>query len=95
MANSYFAFAILLCVFLLTRHVSRNKSPSYISATYFIAAIHAGLGQKDQAWAWLEKAYDERATWLSMILKVDPRLDSLRSDPRFRDLLRRMNLPAD
>ena len=57
-----------------------------------IALIYAGLGDKDQAFAWLEKAYDERSfnmTWL----KVEPRWDSLRSDPRFADLVRRLGLP--
>ncbi len=64
----------------------------YVSA-YYIAAIYTGLGEKDQAWTWLEKAYEERASWLSVRFKVDPRFDSLHSDPRFQDLLRRMNLP--
>ena len=57
-----------------------------------IALIYAGLGDKDQAFAWLEKAYDEHSfnmTWL----KVEPRWDSLRSDPRFADLVRRIGLP--
>ncbi len=57
-----------------------------------IALIYAGLGDKDEAFAWLEKAYDERSfnmTWL----KVEPRWDSLRSDPRFADLVRRLGLP--
>jgi serine/threonine-protein kinase len=57
-----------------------------------IALIYAGLGEKDQAFVWLEKAYEERAfemTWL----KSEPRWDSLRSDPRFANLLRRMGLP--
>jgi len=56
-----------------------------------IALIYAGLGEKDEAFAWLEKAYDEHSfsmTWL----KVEPSWDSLRSDPRFADLLRRMGL---
>ncbi len=57
-----------------------------------IALIYAGLSDKDEAFAWLEKAYDERSfnmTWL----KVEPRWDSLRSDPRFADLVRRLGLP--
>ena len=61
--------------------------------TYGIAIIHAGLGEKDQAFEWLEKAYEARE--LGMIfLKVDPTLDPLRSDARFQDLLRRMNFPS-
>jgi len=57
-----------------------------------VAAVHAGLGDKQEALTWLEKAYAERAADLVM-LKVDPMFDPLRSDSRFRDLLRRMNFP--
>jgi serine/threonine-protein kinase len=57
-----------------------------------IAMIYAGLGQQDQAFAWLEKAYTERDSSLTN-LKADPKSDSLRSDPRFTDLLRRMGIP--
>jgi len=56
-----------------------------------IALIYAGLGENDEAFAWLEKAYDEHSfslTWL----KVEPAWDSVRSDPRFANLLRRMGL---
>jgi serine/threonine-protein kinase len=56
-----------------------------------IALIYAGLGEKDQAFLWLEKAYEERAFRLSS-LKVEPRWDSLRPDPRFADLMRRVGL---
>ena len=55
------------------------------------ARIYAGLGDKDQAFKWLEKGYDERAAPLFYI-KVDPIWDPLRSDPRFDDLLRRIGL---
>lgn len=58
---------------------------------YWIGVIYAGLGEKDEAFAWLEKAYAERTSWL-VWLKVDPMLKSLRSDPRYADLLRRVNL---
>ena len=57
-----------------------------------IALIYAGLGEKDQAFAWLEKAYGERSFNLAW-LKVEPRWDGLRSDPRFADLVRRVGLP--
>jgi tetratricopeptide (TPR) repeat protein len=57
-----------------------------------LAAVHAGLGQRDQAFSWLEKAFDDRVPRLSGV-RVDPRLASLHADPRFADLLRRMNLP--
>ena len=48
-----------------------------------------GLGEKDKAFEWLEKAYEEH---FIIAIKVNPVFDPLRSDPRFADLLRRMNL---
>jgi eukaryotic-like serine/threonine-protein kinase len=57
-----------------------------------IALIHAGLGEKDQAFNWLEKAYGGHSSRLTQ-LNMDPRIDTLRADPRFDDLLRRMGLP--
>ena len=58
-----------------------------------VALIYAGLGDKDQAFAWLEKGYHEHAFQMQW-LGVEPRWDNLRSDPRFADLLRRLGLPA-
>jgi eukaryotic-like serine/threonine-protein kinase len=55
------------------------------------ARIYAGLGDKDEALRWLEKAYEER-DWGIAWLKVDPTLDSLRADPKFSDLMYRMGL---
>lgn len=55
--------------------------------------IHIGLGDRDQAFESPEKAYEERSAWLIWI-KADPLFDSIRSDPRFADLLRRMGLLA-
>jgi hypothetical protein len=63
----------------------------YVMA-YWIALIHTGLKESDQAFASLDRAYQEHSPHL-VVAKVDPRLDSLRSDPRFGDLLRRMNVP--
>jgi hypothetical protein len=63
----------------------------YVSA-YSFAVIYLGLGEKDQAFAWLEKAYEQRS-FLLAYLKVDPIWDPLRSDPRFADLVRRIGLP--
>jgi len=47
-----------------------------------IAGFYAQLGQRDEAFAWLEKAYDERSVWMAQ-LSCDPRFDPLRSDPRY------------
>jgi len=62
----------------------------YVSP-YDIATIYAALGEKDQAFAWLEKAYEERSGWLAY-LQVNPILDNLRPDPRFASLVRRIGL---
>jgi len=59
--------------------------------TYEIALIYAGLGEKDLAFEWLDKAYQVRDKGLTY-LKIDPCVDPLRSDPRFEDLLRRVGL---
>jgi len=67
----------------------RISTQEYISP-YWVAIVYAGLGDKDQALAWLEKAYQDRSTMMGQ-LKVEAFFDSLRSDPRFQDLLRRMN----
>jgi len=56
------------------------------------ALVYAGLGEREQVLAWLEKAYEVRDASIS-INKRSPWFDSLRSDPRFQDLLRRMGLP--
>ena len=66
------------------------STKQYISS-YDLARIHIGLGEMDQAFARFQRAYDERAPWMAY-LKVDPTLDPARSDSRFKDLLRRMNL---
>ena len=57
-----------------------------------IAYVYISLGEKDKAFEWLEKAYEERGGYLDL-LKVDPWYDPLRSDPRFQELVRRMNFP--
>ena len=71
--------------------LNQRSKHSYFTP-YFIATIYTGLGEKKQAFGWLEKAYQERSAFLTW-LKVDPNLDSLRPDPRFADLLRRVGLP--
>jgi eukaryotic-like serine/threonine-protein kinase len=64
---------------------------SYVPA-YNFAEVYIGLGEKEQALASLEKAYADRSIYLTF-LKVDPQFDSLHSDPRYKDLLRRVGLP--
>jgi DNA-binding winged helix-turn-helix (wHTH) protein/TolB-like protein len=70
---------------------SREAGSRRYVSPYTIAAIHAGLGDKDQAFKWLEQANEERDVWL-MNLKVDPVFAKLRSDRRFQDLLTRTGL---
>jgi TolB-like protein/Tfp pilus assembly protein PilF len=63
----------------------------YISAR-FAASVCAGLGEKDKAFELLRAAYEDRSLQIGPGIKADPTLDSLRSDPRFLDLLRRIGL---
>jgi len=71
--------------------LKRLSEQHYVAAPS-MALICDGLGDKDQAFAWLEKAYGERAFQLQW-LNIEPRWDNLRSDPRFADLVRRVGLP--
>jgi len=71
--------------------LKEQSARSYVSS-YSIAEVCLALDDRNQAFDWLEKAYEERARALVM-LKVEPKVDPLRSDPRFQDLLRRMNFP--
>ncbi len=66
------------------------QSQRYVSP-YTVAAIYAGLGEQDQAFKWLDKAYEERDIWL-MNLKVDPVFSRVRQNRRFADLLVRTGL---
>ena len=70
--------------------LKEQSKRQYVSA-YAVAAVHTGLGDKDQAFTWLETACEERSAWL-FFARVEPWLDPLRSEPRFQDLLRRMRL---
>ncbi|MCH8147985.1 MAG: hypothetical protein IH987_08325 [Planctomycetes bacterium] len=69
--------------------LKRRAKTQYVAA-YDFAFIHAGLGDEDAAFRWLDLAVEERGQDLSWLLKVDPKLESLHSDPRFADLLRRV-----
>jgi TolB-like protein/Flp pilus assembly protein TadD len=61
-------------------------------SSHLFAVIYSGLGDKDQAFAWLEKSFTERSAYL-VYLNVIPTLENLRPDPRFHDLVRRVGLP--
>jgi TolB-like protein len=70
----------------------RKKLETGGASPYGFAQINARLGNRDEAFRWLEEVYDERSGWITK-LKADPELDNLRSDPRFQDLVRRVGLP--
>jgi len=72
--------------------LQRRSRTRYVSP-YMIATIYGGLGDKDKAFEFLEKAYQERSSDLPYFVRSDLRVDNLRSDPRFEDLLNRMNFP--
>jgi len=69
----------------------KDLSRSRYVAPFDVAVLYIGLGEKDQALEWLEKAFADHSAWMAW-LNVDPRFDTLRGDPRYRDLLRRMGL---
>jgi TolB-like protein/DNA-binding winged helix-turn-helix (wHTH) protein/Flp pilus assembly protein TadD len=74
------------------RELQDISGKRYVSP-YGVAQIYATLHDKEQTYKWLETAYRDRAVWMSY-LAVDPVFDSIRSEERFRDLLRRVGLPA-
>jgi tetratricopeptide (TPR) repeat protein len=75
----------------ILQRLSDKSKQRYIPAFYF-AEVYAGLGQKDQAFEWLEKAYQERSNYL-LLLKTGRLMVPLYSDPRYQDLVRRVGLP--
>jgi tetratricopeptide (TPR) repeat protein len=84
---------------LLGKRAEAQKILSDLSSRYaneyvdpvLIAYVYTGLGDKDQAFVWLEKGFQERSG-LILWIKIEPTLDSIRSDPRFADLVRRMGI---
>ena len=73
--------------------IRKSSEKSYVSA-YSVAVIYAGLGDKDKTFEWLERAYSDRSYYLPVYLTTDARLDGFHSDPRFKDLVRRIGLPV-
>ena len=74
----------------LLTELEARAHDTYVPSDY-LGVVCLGLGQTDRAFEWLDKACDERALHL-VFLGVDPLFDSLRSDPRFVDLLRTIGL---
>ena len=74
----------------LLRELMDLQKQRYVSPAA-IAQLYISLGEKDRAFEWLEKAYQERSNFMAY-LGVNPAVDPLRSDPRFQDLLRRIGL---
>jgi pentatricopeptide repeat protein len=75
---------------LLLEELKRRQQAGYVPAAAFVNA-YLGLGDNEQAFAWLERAYKEQSAILQW-LKVHPYFDPLRGDPRFADLMRRVGL---
>ncbi|HSQ59338.1 MAG TPA: hypothetical protein VLT84_02705, partial [Acidobacteriota bacterium] len=76
----------------ILRELTEARAHRVISA-WGLAALHASLSDADDAFRWLEVAIEERATGL-VFLRVHPRLDPIRRDPRFREIVRRTGLDA-
>jgi hypothetical protein len=71
----------------------RRRSASGYTPSFDIATVLVGLNMRDAAFRALEEAYEGRAYGL-VFIRVDPRFDPIRSDPRYPDLIRRVGLPA-
>jgi len=68
-----------------------QKKTGYVSS-YFIGLLYADVGDKEQAFHWLNTAYQERDIAI-LSLKTDFQLDPIRSDPRFAELVHKVGLP--
>jgi hypothetical protein len=75
----------------VAREFRALSAHAYVDS-YAIAIIYAGFGDKDDAFQWLEKGYEQRSSSM-LFLAVDPFWYGMRSDPRYADLLRRIGLP--
>jgi Tfp pilus assembly protein PilF len=73
-------------------HDLEQESKSQYVSPYALATLYARLGKKDKAFASLEKAYQEKSSDLSWQIKADFRIENLRADPRYQDLLRRVGV---
>ncbi|MHC4175378.1 MAG: tetratricopeptide repeat protein, partial [Planctomycetota bacterium] len=75
----------------LLQELQERATSEYVLPTFF-AEVYASLGDTDEAFRWLEKAYKER-NWGMLFLRIWSSWDPLRSDPRFDDLVQRMGFP--
>ncbi|HEY7785488.1 MAG TPA: tetratricopeptide repeat protein, partial [Pyrinomonadaceae bacterium] len=71
----------------------KNMLDQSFRSPYDLAILYTGLGEREDAFEQLNKAYEETSGWI-MYLKVEPQFDSLRADPRYGSLLQRLNLSA-
>jgi tetratricopeptide (TPR) repeat protein len=78
----------------ILRDLLAKSKTAYVSP-YMLATIYAGLGNKEQAFEFLEKAYQEKSLDIAWGLKSDLRIDNLRQDPRFLSILQRMHFPDE
>jgi hypothetical protein len=69
----------------------KSSTQRYVSPGN-IALIYNGLGERDETFVWLERGFEQRDQKM-VFLKVEPKWNNLRDDPRFQDLLRRLRLP--
>jgi serine/threonine protein kinase/Tfp pilus assembly protein PilF len=76
----------------LAKLLERERKPTGVWDSWFLVEIYAALGEKDEAFRWLEAAFKERHSFLPW-LRIIPGYAPLRSDPRFQDIVRRMNFP--
>jgi TolB-like protein/DNA-binding winged helix-turn-helix (wHTH) protein/Tfp pilus assembly protein PilF len=74
----------------LLRKLEERSKRGYVPA-YDFAVVYVALGEKEVALQWLQKAYEEH-DWALIVVAVEPRLDPLRSDPRFQELVRKVGL---
>jgi tetratricopeptide (TPR) repeat protein len=70
----------------------KQESTRRYVPSYSLALAYIGLNEKEEAFVWLEKQIEERSYW-SGVYAVAPELDELRDDPRFKEMLKRLNLP--
>jgi Flp pilus assembly protein TadD len=75
----------------LLEELLKLSTERYVSP-YNIALIYNGLNERDETLAWLEKGYEQRDPKM-VFLRVEPKWNNLRADPRFQDLLRRVGFP--